>query len=294
MVMFQEVRHDALQRFLAEQDQLRQAFFLDRTYPALRVGVQIRTSRRQGCAFHAAGSEGLPKLAAEFLVTVVQQVTTTVQIPGGLHRCVTRHLLHPTRVRMARDAAQEYTSAVQFDKEQHVVGHQSTPGQHLHRKEVRPDKHVRVRPDEFLPGRRAAPLRCWSDVVPTQDVAYGLVGDLMTEVGQGAYDAVISPAAVLPRQPYHQRFYFRRNTRAAGIGTKADPSNFCATSRRYQARRVSGLATCAISCRALRPSRLAISASVSRSASDNRSRAGRCALRMRFSAARYSFRSNNS
>src|SRR5262245_7971839 len=82
MVMFQEVRHDALQRFLAEPDQLRQAFFLDRTYPALRVGIQIRTSRREGRAFHAAGSEDFPKLPAEFLVTVVQQVTIAVQISG--------------------------------------------------------------------------------------------------------------------------------------------------------------------------------------------------------------------
>jgi hypothetical protein len=42
------------------------------------------------------------------------------------------------------------------------------------------------------------------------------------------------------------------------------------------------------------PSRFTIAAKVDRSASDSRSRLGRWALRMRFSAARYSFRSNNS
>jgi hypothetical protein len=44
--------------------------------------------------------------------------------------------------------------------------------------------------------------------------------------------------------------------------------------RNYR-RKLSGLATCAISCRGLRPSRFATSARVDRSASDNRSREGR-------------------
>jgi hypothetical protein len=57
----------------------------------------------------------------------------------------------------------------------------------------------------------------------------------------------------------------------------------------YQARMVSGLAAQATFARALRPSRVPISAGVHRSGSDRRSRAGRCARRIRFSAARYSF-----
>ena len=58
---------------------------------------------------------------------------------------------------------------------------------------------------------------------------------------------------------------------------------------RYQARMVSGLATEATWARALRPSRLPISAKVDFSGSDKRNRAGRCARRIRFSAAKYSF-----
>jgi hypothetical protein len=44
-----------------------------------------------------------------------------------------------------------------------------------------------------------------------------------------------------------------------------DPSNFCVIRRRYQARMVSGLPTCATCFSALRPSRLAISPNVTRS-----------------------------
>src|SRR5215472_8779553 len=153
---------------------------------------------------------------------------------------------------------------------------------------------IQVRPDELLPGRRGTPLRGWRDVVPAQDITHSLVRNLIAEIGQRTHDAVISPAPVLPCQPDYPRLHFGRDPWAAGIGTTAGASNFCATSRRYQARRVSGLATRATSCRALRPRRLATSARVDRSASDSRSRAGGCARRMRFSATRYSFRSNNS
>src|SRR6516162_6034431 len=79
-----------------------------------------------------------------------------------------------------------------------------------------------------------------------------------------------------------------------GNGREREPSNLRAISRRYQVRIVSGLATQATFSRALRPTRLPISASVRRSGSDRRSRAGRWARRIRFSAAKYSFWRSNS
>src|SRR5579864_7382682 len=73
-----------------------------------------------------------------------------------------------------------------------------------------------------------------------------------------------------------------------------EPSNLLAISLRYQARMVAGLATRATSAKALRPSRLPISASVDLSGLDKRSRGGRCARRIRFSAVKYSFWRSNS
>src|ERR1700688_810245 len=63
---------------------------------------------------------------------------------------------------------------------------------------------------------------------------------------------------------------------------------------RYQDRMVSGLATRATSWSALRPSRFPISARVARSGLLNRNLDGSLALRIRFSAARYSFCSRSS
>ena len=68
-----------------------------------------------------------------------------------------------------------------------------------------------------------------------------------------------------------------------------DPSNLLAMSFRYQASSVSGFATADNSSKAFRPSRWAISANVAFSASDNNNLPLIWALRIRFSAARYSF-----
>src|SRR5438034_573344 len=73
-----------------------------------------------------------------------------------------------------------------------------------------------------------------------------------------------------------------------------DPSNLLAMSFRYQASSVSGFATAANSSKAFRLSRWAISANVAFSASDNNNLPLIWALRIRFSAARYSFLSSSS
>ena len=89
--------------------------------------------------------------------------------------------------------------------------------------------------------------------MPPEDVLHRLIRQPVTQVGQGADDAVIAPARVLSRHPNQ-----------------------------------------AISRSALRPSRFPISASVIRSGSERRNRAGNLVLRIRFSAARYSFHNKSS
>src|ERR1035437_987794 len=79
-----------------------------------------------------------------------------------------------------------------------------------------------------------------------------------------------------------------------GVRRFCEPSNLRATSLRYHAKMVSGRAAVATSPSALRPSRRPISPSFARSASENFSRPFNWPLRIRFSAARYSFRSSSS
>ena len=48
-----------------------------------------------------------------------------------------------------------------------------------------------------------------------QDIAHTLVGNLVTQIGQCADDAIVTPARVLTRQFHHQLFDCRVDSRAA-------------------------------------------------------------------------------
>ena len=50
------------------------------------------------------------------------------------------------------------------------------------------------------PGCLPFALRRRFDAVFLEDVAHGLIGDLVTQVGQGALDPVVSPGHILPRK----------------------------------------------------------------------------------------------
>ena len=62
---------------------------------AIQLFQSIGTSGWQRQAFHATRRKELPKLTAELLVAVVQQVTATIERSGILHGGVARHLFHP-------------------------------------------------------------------------------------------------------------------------------------------------------------------------------------------------------
>jgi hypothetical protein len=61
VIMSAEFGQSPRQRALAEQDQLRKAFLLDRSNPPLRKSVQIRASGRKRKCFHAATRQHRPK-----------------------------------------------------------------------------------------------------------------------------------------------------------------------------------------------------------------------------------------
>src|SRR5215472_13559253 len=83
------------QRVLPEQNQARQALLLYRTYPALRVRIQIGAPRRQSQTPHARGSQRIPKLAAEFPIAIMQNIAALVLVSCPVQCRVSCDLLHP-------------------------------------------------------------------------------------------------------------------------------------------------------------------------------------------------------
>ena len=73
--------------------------------------------------------------------------------------------------------------------------------------------------DELLPGCRLTPLGSRCDVVAAQDVAHSLVRNVMTQVGQRAGNAVVTPTRVLPGEANDQFLYLAGNPRSARIST---------------------------------------------------------------------------
>jgi hypothetical protein len=69
--------------------------------------------------------------------------------------------------------------------------YQAPPRQDLDREEARSREHIHVPPDELLPSRHLTPLGSWCDVVAAQNVAHGLIRNVMTQVGQRADNAFV-------------------------------------------------------------------------------------------------------
>src|SRR5271169_4655337 len=224
----------------------------------------------------------------------MQQVPAIDQKTSIFHRHIARHLLHPRLIRMTGDSGQAYPPALQMNEKQHVVGNQPAQRKHFHGEEVGGHQYRHVSTDKVFPTRRLLPLGSRWNIMAAKNIAHRLIREPQTQVGHGAHDPVISPPGIFLRHPHHQPLAFLSTLGRPRDLRDFDPSNLVAMSFRYQASSVSGFATAASSSKAFRPSRWAISANVAFSASDNNNRPLIWALRIRFSAARYSFLNRSS
>jgi hypothetical protein len=70
-----------------------------------------------------------------------------------------------------------------WNEEQNVIRHQATPSEDLDGEEIDASQHGHMRLNKFLPRRGLAPFRRRSNAVALQNLPYGLVRDLIAEVG---------------------------------------------------------------------------------------------------------------
>jgi len=98
---------------------------------------------------------------------------------------------------MFRQTGETDAARFQMNKEQDIVGGETSPGEHFDGEEIGTCQDGHVGGDEILPGGILASLGCRLDSVSAKDVAHRLIGNGVAEIGQGSDDAVISPAGVL-------------------------------------------------------------------------------------------------
>ena len=82
---------------------------------------------------------------------------------------------------------------MEVEEEEDVVGGQACGGPDFSGEEIGGPEHGRVPADELDPGGVAFAFGCRAQPLALQNIAYSLVGDPMTQMSQGANNAVITP-----------------------------------------------------------------------------------------------------
>src|ERR1700704_2820515 len=85
------------------------------------------------------------------------------------------NLLHPFLIWMSRNPGHAHTPAFQMKEEQHIVGHQAAPGEHLPREKTTARQYIHVSGEKVLPSRDLASLGSRCDAMATQYVFHRLI-----------------------------------------------------------------------------------------------------------------------
>ena len=133
----------------------------------------------------------------------MKKVPHATEESGILVGGVASHLKHPLGGGMFGQTGETDAARLQMNKEQDVVGGETSPCKHLNCEEVGTCQDGHVGGDEILPGGVLAPLRCRLNPVSTKDVSHGLIGNTVAEIAQGSDDAVVSPAGVLSGETHN-------------------------------------------------------------------------------------------
>src|SRR5258706_6106886 len=106
----------------------------------------------------------------------VEIIAARIMSPTPLVARSTGDLLHPLLIWLLRKPRHTDPAAFQMKEEQHIIGHQPPPGEHLHREEIGPSQHIHVCGDKILPRGSPASLRRRTNAVAAQNVSDRLVG----------------------------------------------------------------------------------------------------------------------
>jgi len=139
------------------------------------------------------------------------------QIPGDLFQ--------PFCLGIGCHTAQHDLARLQMNEEQDVEGGQPTGGPDFGGEEIGGPKHLLVTTNELGPS--SVPFALWSasQTVPLENIADGLVGNTVTQVGQSPDDAIITPASILLGQLDDQLFHLHRDGGASWFGFPATGRN---------------------------------------------------------------------
>ena len=124
----------------------------------------------------------------------------------------------PLSVGKGCDAAEDDSASLQVKKEQDVEGGQAGGRPDFCGEEVGGPKHVLLTPNKLGPRGVTIAFGCRTRAVSLENIADGLIGNAMTQIGQCADDAVIAPPWILAGELEHQLFDLGRDERSSRFG----------------------------------------------------------------------------
>jgi hypothetical protein len=206
MIVSQILRQHMTPRRLPHDDHPVECLLFDRADEAFAVGVQIGTPGWQHHRLHAAVAQELVERVGELAVPVVDEISLPRQEAIKGVGELPRTLHHEGLIRMGADSGNVHSARAQRHDHQHIIRHQSMPGDNFHREKVRGGQDVPMHLDELCPAHaRLASFWCGIDVVAAQDMPHGDLVDVMSQIRQGALDAAVSPGRILLGHTHDER-----------------------------------------------------------------------------------------
>src|SRR5208283_5692843 len=170
-------------------------------------GVEVGGLWRQLESLNAGGLEDGIEVLGEFGIAVVEQEAGIGHGPVG-GGDVAGDLFQPGLVGEWSDASEDDAAGLEMEEEQDVEGGQAGGGPDFSGEEIGGPEHGRVPADELGPGGVAFAFGGRAQSLSLQNIADGLIGNVIPQISQGADNAVITPALVLPGELKHQFFNF--------------------------------------------------------------------------------------
>ncbi len=206
MVVATEFSDSISKRLLAEEDHLLEAFFLDGSHESLYVGRQVWGPRREPDGCDAGLLQDFAKRVAELVVSIHEQVASTQKESVEWVREVLAYLLHPVLVRVRCATCEVNATCRHFHHKKQIEGDESAFCPDFDCREIDGAQNIPVGFQEGFPSALTLSLRRWLDAVFFQDVADGLIGYLMSEVGQRPLNTVVAPGGIVLSHPQDELY----------------------------------------------------------------------------------------
>ena len=205
----------------AEEDHSIKTLGFDRLDETFGVGVQVRTLRGKFHTADAGRRESLRELGCVQRVTIVDEVTLSVEESGKTVCQISRDLDHPRSIGIWSNACDLDSASRKFHNEEHDIPNKPEWRPDLHGEEVARSKRIPVISDELVPCRLLRSFGRRLDPVALEDTSDRCLADVVTEVGQRSLDPLVAPGAVLGGHPNRKTPDAASYARPSGATTSA-------------------------------------------------------------------------